>query len=172
MMTKFVLDSDCLIKLTKSQIPKKLVENFNCIISEKVYDECVVEGKKRFYEDAFQIDDLVISKKLGVRKAGRNVNVRKMIGGINTLGSGEISTLFLFFNTKAVAVISDDQAFLDVLYKNSISFIVPVDVIIRLTELRVITVKEALEGLERLAPYIREKDYLRAKKLLEVKKYE
>jgi len=58
-MNTIVLDSDALIKLTKAGCLGKILGTIDCFISNKVYEETVINGMKRFYEDAFQIDKLV-----------------------------------------------------------------------------------------------------------------
>lgn len=60
-MKNLVFDSDGLIKLTKAGILEKVIGHFICSITKEVYDETVVKGLERFYDDAFQIDGLIIS---------------------------------------------------------------------------------------------------------------
>jgi len=58
-MYNFIFDSDALIKLTHSELIIKICENYGCFITDKVKEETVDEGKKRFYPDAEIIDNLI-----------------------------------------------------------------------------------------------------------------
>ncbi len=167
-MTKLVFDSDGIIKLTKSGIVNRVIENFNCFISDRVHTESVIEGKDRLYEDAFQIGDLVEKNKLRVIKVKGSNKAEKILGEYEFLGEGEKSTLHLFFNINAKAIVSDDQAFLNLLYRNNVPFIIPSYLIVRLSELKILDKKESLSALERIKPHIKESNYLKAKRNIEV----
>lgn len=167
-MTKLVFDSDGLIKLTKSRIIKKVLGNFDCYVSEEVNGECVIEGKDRLYEDAFQIDSFIRENKLKVMKVKTDPMVKKMLRDEKYLGNGEKSTLHLFFNIKGKAIITDDQAFLNLLHRNNIPFIIPTDLISRLVELRILEKRDAISALEKIRPLVKESNYLIAKKKVEV----
>ncbi|RLE81049.1 MAG: hypothetical protein DRJ36_01680 [Thermoprotei archaeon] len=54
-----VFDASALIKLAKSSILGDVVRSFRCVISEVVFNEVVVEGKRRGYSDALLIEKLV-----------------------------------------------------------------------------------------------------------------
>jgi len=84
---------------------------------------------KRFYEDAFQIDRLVRKGKLKIEETRNNEMAQNILKG-SKLGEGENSTLHLFFNMNASAIISDDKAFLNILHQNNIPFIIPTDLIV------------------------------------------
>jgi len=85
-----------------------------------------------------------------------------------TLGKGEISTLHLYFQVKANAIVSDDRAFLNVLHAYDIPFIIPSDLIVWMALTDAVPVKKAIAGLDRIELYIKESNYLRAKNKLEV----
>ncbi|MBE9593163.1 MAG: hypothetical protein IMF19_06755 [Proteobacteria bacterium] len=84
------------------------------------------------------------------------------------LGKGESSTLHLFFNMNASAIISDDKAFLNILHQNNIPFIIPTDLIVRLYELKIITMEEFMKALDMIKPYVSKHNYDRAKNSPEV----
>lgn len=163
----FVLDADGLIKLAKSSVIKRLLQRFSCFISDKVYEEVVVKGKRRLYEDAFIIEDLVKSRMLKVKETKENPEANLILHGKPQLGVGERSTLHLFFNLKAKAVISDDKAFLKVLSKHNIPFITPSNIIVSFVELGIMTRKEGLRCLNILKPYVSKETYLRARRIIE-----
>jgi len=168
-MTKFVLDSDGLIKLTKSGIVELVADRFECFIADEVKKESVVEGKKRLYEDAFVIEKNINEKKIKVLKAKKNTKAQR-IEGTKKLGIGEQSALNLFFELDADAIISDDQAFLNVLHRENVPFIIPSDLVARLLELKTLEKKDALSALSIIKPYIKESNYMKAKKRIEVTK--
>lgn len=168
-MSKLVMDSDGLIKLTKSGIIQEVLDVFDCLISEEVEEECVTKGKDCFYEDAFQIGTLIEENKLRVLKTGINIKAQEMLKN-QRLGAGERSTLHLFLNVKAKAIISDDQTFLNFLYQNRIPFVIPSDLIARLVELKILDKKGGLLALEKMKPYIKESNYLKARKKVELVK--
>lgn len=166
-MAIFVLDSDGLIKLIKANIIEVLLKNFSCFISKEVYKEVVIEGKKRLYEDAFTIESLVKKGMLKVKEVKEDKKAFKILKDVFELGKGEKSTLYLFFNLKADAIISDDNAFLNILKANSIPFIIPSDIISRLVELKIIDKESGIKALNAIEYYIRRENYLMAKKVIE-----
>ena len=95
-MNTIVLDSDALIKLTKAGCLEKILSTIDCFISNKVYEETVIDGMKRFYEDAFQIDKLVRTGKLKIEETRNNEMAQNILKG-SKLGEGENSALHLFF---------------------------------------------------------------------------
>lgn len=165
-MTKLVFDSDGLIKLTKADCLQILLEHFTCSITKEVYEETALKGMERLYDDAFQIEELVKNGRLNVEKAKNNKHVQQIL--INSgLGKGEASSLHLFFNINAKAIISDDRAFLNLLGQNNIPFIIPADMIIRLFELKLISKDDAIDALNKLKPYVNKDNYNNAKENLE-----
>jgi len=166
-MIIFVLDSDGLIKLVKASIIEALLKDFSCFISKEVYEEVVMEGKKRLYEDSFAIESLVGKKMLKVKEIKKDKKASKILKDIFELGKGERSTLYLFFNLKADAIISDDNAFLKVLKANKIPFIIPSDIISRLVELKLINKELGIKALNAIEHYIRRENYSMAKKVVE-----
>ncbi len=167
-MIKLAFDSDGIIKLTKSGITDRIMESFDCFISDRVHVESIIEGKGRLYEDAFQIENIVKKNKLRIIKVKESDKAREILRNYESLGEGEKSTLHLFFNIKAKAIVSDDQAFLNLLYRNNIPFITPTEIIIRLSELKILDKKEGLSALEKIKPHIKESNYIKAKRSIEV----
>jgi len=165
-MTKIVFDSDGLIKLTKAECLQILLEHFTCSITKEVYEETAIKGMERLYDDAFQIEELVKKGMLNVEKMKNNKQAQQILKS-SGVGRGEASSLHLYFNTNARAIISDDRIFLNLLEQNNIPFITPADLIIRLIELNLISKDEAVEALNKLKPYVSKKNYNNAKENLE-----
>lgn len=166
-MNVIVLDSDALIKLTKADCLEKILIAINCFISGEVYEETVISGMRRFYEDAFRIDGWVRGGRLTVEETVNNKIAQDILKG-SKLGKGENSTLHLFFNKNASSIISDDRAFLNILHQNNVPFIIPTDLMVRLYELKIITIEEFKEALEMIKPYVSKHSYDKAKNTLEV----
>jgi len=166
---KLVFDSDGLIKLTKAGLPHEIFDSVNVYISEDVYNECVIEGKRGLYEESFEIESLIESKKIFKKKQKTNKRALKILKDHN-FGKGEESIAHLFFNIKADAIVSDDKKFLNFLFNNRIPFMIPADFIINLHENKVLNKKDALKVLGELKPFIKDKYYIKTKNELEAKK--
>lgn len=161
---EFIVDTDSLIKLTKSNIIKEVCKYFNCLISEEVYNEAVIKGKEGLYQDAFEIEKLLENKLIKLRKCrkGKKTEFR------NNLGEGEKSIFVLYQNSKNSTIVSDDNTFINFLKEKNADFIVPADFITLLKNLNKIDKVKALSYLENLKPYIKPTIYLKIKKRLEV----
>jgi len=162
-MYKLIFDSDALIKLIKAGIPKEIFKSFRAFITNEVYDECVIEGKKAFFDDAFIIESLVedgLIKKIKIRKS---IEI-KMALEMEKFGKGEESSLHLYHNLKADAICSDDEKFLNFLDMNNIKLILPADLIVRLKETNLLSREKAIRILDELEPFIKEHTYHKSKK--------
>lgn len=162
--TKIIFDSDALIKLVKAGIPKKVFKEFKWIITNEVYEETVIDGKKALYEDAYWIDMGVKENLIKKIKAGHNKKAQEILNHQN-LGKGEKSAVHLYFNAKADAICSDDEKFLNVLLKNNIRFLTPLDLILRLIETKIISNNEANNLVDNLKEHITEENYKRFRRL-------
>ena len=91
--------------------------------------------------------------------------------GANPRPKGSFYSIFcekIVFNMNASAIISDDKAFLNILHQNNIPFIIPTDLIVRLYELKIITMEEFMKALDMIKPYVSKHNYDRAKNSQEV----
>mgnify|MGYP001572128845 CR=1 FL=1 len=162
-MYKLIFDSDALIKLIKAKLPKKVFKSLKVLATNEVYDECVVEGKKAFFEDAFIIETLVkegFIEKVQVRK---NPKIQNLLRNEH-FGKGEESVLHLYQTIKAGVICSDDERFLNFLDKNNFNFTIPADFIVRLKETNLLSKEEASKILGELKPFIKEHIYFKFKK--------
>lgn len=149
-MYKIVFDSDGLIKLVKAGIFDSI--KLKCIISQQVYREAVVEGKKQLYQDAFEIEKFIKNKKITVIK----ITIDETIPG---LGKGELSTLLLFKKLKAHAIISDDRKFLKLLDERQIAYIVPTEAIVGLASNKHLEKEKAIQALNKIKNLVRKENY-------------
>ena len=161
-MTKIVFDADALIKLVKAGLPKEVMKKLKPAISEEVYREVVVEGKKRMFDDASLIEQFVKEGILVKKKAKA-----KRFLFPPSLGGGEISSYWLYYQEKAKAIVSDDISFLKFLEKKQMSYNTSGDFIITLVKNKKLKTKQALNILENLKKSIKTKHYLHFKRILE-----
>ena len=157
-MYKFIIDSDALIKLTKSGILEDICHHYSCIITNEVKSECVDEGKKRLYKDALRIEDFINKKLLRILDLKKTRKIKE------NLGKGETSTLNLYFQEKNSVIVTDDSAFIKYLEENDIRFFVPADLILLMKLSNKIDKKTALKYLEKIKDVIREEVYNDIKK--------
>ncbi len=157
-MYKFVIDSDALIKLTKSGILEHICLHYSCIITAEVKNECVDEGKKRLYKDALKIEEYVNKKLL------KTTDLKKPSKIGENLGKGEVSTVNLYFQEKDSIIITDDSAFIKYLEENNIKFLLPADLILLMKISNKIDKGTALKYLEKIKSFIREEVYNDIKK--------
>ncbi len=147
-MSSIVLDADALIKLTHAGILGNIPHQ--CFISDAVFEETVTEGKKRLFDDAFEIERQVKNGNIDVIKVKRTED-------IPGLGKGELSSLALFKQIKADAIISDDRRFLTTLEMQDIPFITPTQVIVTLS--KKVGKKETVAALDRIKPFVTKESY-------------
>jgi predicted nucleic acid-binding protein len=144
-----------------------ILNSFQCSITEEVYDETVIRGMERAHDDAYKINGLIKEGKLKVENIKNNKLVENMLEN-RTFGVGECSTLHLFHNLYAKVIVTDDRAFLNLLDRNNISYIIPTDLIVRLYELKVITKDESINSLDAIKIYVSGQNYDAARRNLEV----
>ncbi|KAF5424391.1 MAG: putative nucleic acid-binding protein, contains PIN domain, partial [Candidatus Methanocomedens sp.] len=129
--------------------------------------ETVIRGMERAHDDAYEINELVKEGKLKVENIKNNKLVESMFEN-RTFGAGECSTLHLFHNSDTKVIVTDDRAFLNLLDKNNIPYIIPTDLIVRLYELKVITKDESINSLDAIKIYVSGPNYDAARRNLEV----
>ena len=154
-MYNIVVDSDALIKLAKSGLLQTIASRTHLLISERVYDEVVKKGKEKMYDDAITVERLVYE---GI--------IRRVKEEGTESASGEHSSLNIFRQTNAAAIVSDDQRFLSFLESEGIPFIIPSHMIIRLVQRRKISAQTAISGLKRIRALIRNDAYQEAMNLI------
>ncbi|RLE49834.1 MAG: hypothetical protein DRJ33_07895 [Candidatus Methanomethylicota archaeon] len=155
------LDCDALIILAKISLMQKVAERFECVISEDVYEEVVVEGKRKGYSDALTVEELV---KRGLIKVLPVTPDRRALDITTGLGKGERTTLSLFFNVEADFVVTDDTRFLSRLIRAGVNHLDSATVIVLMFKLGFLTKSEALRALTSLRPLIKTDAFMKALK--------
>ena len=152
-MYKLLFDSDALIKISKADFADAVVENFEVIITEEVYEETVKEGKKGFYPDADKIEKLVQDNKIRIIKT--HSKSKKKLKQI--FGKGETSIYQA--HKKNNLIVTDDLSFTLYMQKENIKTISSAHVLFMLVKKNKIKKDEAYICLEKLRPFIRKEVY-------------
>ena len=158
---EFIVDTDSLIKLTKSGIIKEVCKHFKCTITEEVYNEAVTKGKIALHKDAFEIEELINKNLIKIR--GKK---KEEILEIMNLGKGETSTFTLYKKVKGT-IVTDDNAFINFLKRENAEFMIPADFITLMKKLNKINSAKALDYLNNIKTYVKPKVYSNIKKMLE-----
>ena len=144
---KIVMDSDALIKLTKSGAKELITENFDVTIPERVYEETVTQAAA--YPDAQEIDRNVEARRIEVKKTSSAEREK-----------GEMAVLDLFKSGGYDLLVSDDNRFLKHLSANGIPYLTPSFLIIYLLHKKVLLKLYAEKYIDNLKMYISEDEYL------------
>ncbi len=97
-----------LIHLAKMQILTDSCRYFgNVLIPTKVYEETVINGKKKDYPDAFIIEQAIISDLIKIRE----IKDKKRVDNLRIFGLhlGEAEAVVLYFQEKAQFLVTDDD---------------------------------------------------------------
>jgi predicted nucleic acid-binding protein len=106
-----VLDADASIKLTKISIIEIFASAFKVFLTHEVYEEHVVAGLKRDYEDAKKMKKLILDGKIAVVEVTNKSSIFETF----RLGRGEKSVINYYVTNNVDLIISDDEAFLKIL---------------------------------------------------------
>jgi predicted nucleic acid-binding protein len=157
-----VLDADGMIKLAKASVLLTLAKAAGCHISDTVFKETVVEGKKLLFPDAFTIEEVIQAGPISVHRS-----IKKKHNSPVVLGKGERTSLDLYYQLNANAIVSDDQKFLKELERREITFLTPATTIFALCKRKKLTQQKAIDALDRLRKLIRPEVYINTKKEVE-----
>lgn len=113
----------------------------------------MIEGKKRFYNDAFVIEELIRQGSIKIKDIKNKIYVKEKFG------AGELSLLNLRKEQGKSVIVTDDSAFAKYLINAGIEFIVPVDLILVLLRKKAIDKRTALSYLNDLKILIRKDIY-------------
>lgn len=144
---RIVVDSDALIKLTKSGAKELIAGCFDVVIPERVYEETVTEAEG--YPDARVIEGNIEAKRIAVKEASQEER-------------GEMAALDLYGRGDYDLLVSDDSRFLKHLAANGIPFLTPPFLIVYLLHKKKISKKCAENYIDNLKMYISEEEYLTA----------
>src|SRR5207244_4614140 len=88
------IDTDALIKLTKSSSKSAVGKAFTVLVPPEVQRECVEQGKAGGFPDALRVEENVEKGVLTVRKHKRSARTEAMVGDLR-LSGGEADVLRL-----------------------------------------------------------------------------
>jgi len=160
---KLVMDSDCLVKLTKAGAKEAILSSIEVSIPALVKRETVDEAKEKGHQDGLIIEENLSKKTLHVVEAKRKR--RSLMAA--TKGEEEVVSVYLSGTYDAVA--SDDRRFLKRLESANIPYLTPTACLVYLYDGGRIQQFEALQMLESLKPYISSQEYAVARVYMEKK---
>ncbi|MCX5867511.1 MAG: hypothetical protein NT009_08565 [Proteobacteria bacterium] len=140
------MDADCLIKLTKANLKELVCDNITVVIPFAVKAEVVDDA------GAHPEAEMIL---MNIKK--RLLTVK---GDQDSREKGEEAALQLFKQGGFDALCSDDRRFNRRLKIMNIPSITPAVFVAMLLKQRTLTMKEAMEKLDLLAPYISDDEYV------------
>ena len=150
MHPKLVSDSSTLILLIKSGLVEYILRTTTIIIPQKVYEESVKIPKETGYKDAYEIDNLVIKKKIKIGKVDEKT--AKKFETMFKLAGGEKDSLALAFELK-LPMLCDDKKGRNAAKVLNIKTISAISLLEALCKKRRINKKMALKSLDKLQKY-------------------
>ena len=145
---RLVMDSDCLIKLTKAGLKERLCELWEVTIPELVRRETVEPSEGR--PDAARIRQNIASGRLAVASGPRSSR------------KGEDAALALFEAGGFAGIGTDDARFIRRLRGLGVPYAVPAVILVKLRRDGALSQNEAEEALEALRPHISADEYASA----------
>ena len=146
---KAIMDSDCLIKLTKAGAKEAVTRSIEVHIPLLVKRETVDDAKRLGHQDALLIEANIAS---GAVQVKRERATRVMVAG---LGKGENDVIAAYLAGRYDVVASDDSRFLRKLDAAGIPFLTPAACIIHAFESGVIAKEAAVELLRNLSRFVK-----------------
>ena len=157
------MDSDCLVKLTKSGAKEAVLQAFRVFIPTAVKNETVVEGKRLGFEDAYTIEKNI------KRKLLRAIQVPRSKLKPFPATKGEVAVLSVYMRGGFGAVASDDRKFLGRLEAVNIPYLTPAACVLYLFLTGSKSKPETLILLGKLRAWVSREEYEIAKFYLEGK---
>jgi rRNA-processing protein FCF1 len=142
-----LMDSDCLIKLTKAGLKEMMATLCKIAIPPAVQSEVVEAGKKKQCHDAFVVEKNISDNKISI------------FGNMAMEVKGDDAVIELFDKSIHDAVGTDDTRLAKRLQNNGIPFLLPAVIILKLRESGKIEQAKALWMLDQLAPFISDDEY-------------
>ena len=159
-MSKIIIsDASTLILLQKIILLDKLVKNFEFIISQEIYNEAVIKGKKIKSKDSYSIESKINSGIIKVKKVKDRKRVNQIIDEFS-LEKGETEAIVLFLQENADILAIDDHKAINVCKIYKIPFITALTFVIAALDAKIIMKNEAKEMVRNLGIYGRYKDEL------------
>ena len=152
---KLLMDSDCLIKLTKSGLKELAAKHCDVQIPNIVEQEVVHKGKIKECPDAYAVENNIARGRISILQA------------YSKHTSGDDALIDLYPESDSDAVATDDAKLTRKLRANGIPYILPALIIYKLAIEKSISFDEAHSALNRLADYISQDEYAAVSILLE-----
>ncbi|MBI5185279.1 MAG: hypothetical protein HZA01_06085 [Nitrospinae bacterium] len=146
------MDSDCLIKLTKSRLKELVCKNFSIVIPQLVKEETVDNAQGH-------PDAMVIKKNLEMKL----ITSDKLPSSFK---KGEDAIFTVFQQGKYDGICSDDKRFIKRLRFFNIPYITPAVFIALLLKDNKLKINEAVEKLDSLSPFVSDEEYSAIKRIL------
>jgi len=160
------IDTDALIKLTKSSSKGAIGTAFTVLVPGEVQRECVQQGKAGGFPDALRVEENIEKGVLTVRKPKRSTRTEAIVRDLK-LSGGEADALRLHRSEGIDLIVSDDRRFLQILEAIGIPYTTPGLLIAALSRMGKLLRKEALVHLEKLEAFISVEEYSEAKRAIE-----
>jgi rRNA-processing protein FCF1 len=153
---QILMDSDCLIKLTKAGLKESICKQERIIIPETVKREVVDAGRRKGHPDAELIEENIRHGLITLAKEVAPGHVK-----------GDQALVTMFKRGRYTAVATDDAKLARILRATGIPFVFPALLILSICRRGAIDKGKGLNWLERLSPFISEEEYSVTKLLLE-----
>ena len=154
-----ISDASTLILLQKIVLLDKLVKNFEFIISQEIYYEAVIKGKKIKSKDSYLIENKINRGIIKIKKIKDRKRVNQIINEFS-LEKGETEAIVLFLQENADILAIDDHKAINVCKIYEIPFITALTFVITTFDAKIIMKNEAKEMVRNLGIYGRYKDEL------------
>ena len=141
-------DSSSLILLAKASVLETITDVDDLIISKCVYNETVVEGKKKSITDSLIIEKLMIDDKIKVGEAP--IDERTKLKESFGITCGENETVVIAIKEQCRFVITDDKKCMVVCKMLSIPFMIALDVVIDLCVNKKISHNKAIHAFKKI----------------------
>ena len=151
---KVVMDSDVLIKFTKTGCKEAIVSLLEVSIPDRVYEETVIEPKGCL--DAIKIQENIDNGMI-------------LVQGLPSRDKGELEALKLYKSGGFELIASDDRKFLNSLDRNCIPYLTSSSMVVYLLYDNKISLEDTIKYIDNLKMYISQRQYLSA--MLEVLKW-
>jgi rRNA-processing protein FCF1 len=155
---KILMDSDCLIKLTKAGLKEDICKEFGITIPFTVKKEVVDIGKSKGLPDAELVEKNIENDLIRVTGKGSPVHLK-----------GDQALIEIFKRGQYDLIATDDAKLTRLLKSMDIPYILPGLFICSLFQRSIINKSTALNWLEKLSDFISEDEYSMTKFLLEEK---
>lgn len=153
-----ILDTDALIKITKSSLKELITSNISVYIAAHVQKESVEEGKVREFPDAILVEMNIEAGKVSVIKTKKKRHIEDIIQNLGLEG-GEADSLRLFYQGRYDSIVSDDRKFLELISGIGIPFLTPGALIVYLYDVRKISLVEARKCMDKIKDMISDEEY-------------